>query len=258
MTNRTPAAMPLAEQKTAIIVGASSGMGADLARVMVADGYRVALLARRLDRLEALAAELNANGQTRALIYQHDVLDFDAVPGLLQQIAADLGGLDVFVYMAGIMFPNDKMAFDAGKDRQTFMVNTVAAANWLVPVAERFARAKRGHIVGISSVAGARGRAGTTAYAASKAALDTYLSGLRTRMLPYGVTVTDIMPGQVQTEMLANADKTRGPIPSMTAAKLIYRAIRQRKDSAYVPARWGLIALVFQHIPRFIYKRLGF
>ena len=259
MTNTSPlpASRPLEPRKTAMIVGASTGIGAALAQRLVQEGYIVALLARRKDLLDDLCTTLNAGGETRALAYAHDVTDTAAVPAMLQQVLADLGGLDLFIYNAGVMYPNDRTAYRVDQELHTLQVNTIGAVAWLVPIAERFERARKGHIVGIGSIAGVRARAGMLAYTASKAALHTYLEGLRNRLARHGVTVTSIRPGQVDTDMLKNADKARGPISAAQDANLIWRSIRSKHGVAYIPARWGLIALVIIHMPSFLFRRLN-
>ncbi|MFQ5408742.1 MAG: SDR family NAD(P)-dependent oxidoreductase [Anaerolineales bacterium] len=247
---------PLEPRKTAIIVGASSGIGAALARRLAREGYILGLVSRSADKLEALCAELNRNGAS-ALAFPHDVRDTAATPERLQQIVAELGGLDLFVYNAGTQFPSKLDVFSAEQDIAVFEVNVLGALAWINPVAERFQRAGAGHIVGIGSIAGDRGRRALPGYAASKAALHTYLEGLRNRLTRHGVTVTTIKPGQVDTALLKNAEKVRGPISPERAADLIWNAIRKRKQTAYTPARWALIGLVIRHIPSVVMRRLN-
>jgi short-subunit dehydrogenase len=256
-TNQPPATRPLGPQPKAIIVGASSGIGAALARRLARQGYTLALLGRRLELLQQLCDELNAQGQVRARAYRHDVLNTREVPALLQTITAELGGLDLFIYNSGIMFPSNPETYSAEQDLLVLQVNSLGAIAWLDPVAQRFARAGAGQIVGIGSIAGDRGRPGAPAYNASKAALHTYLEGLRNRVSRYGVTVTTIKPGQIATDMLKNAGRVRSPIPVDRAADLIWRAIRSHQQMAYIPARWGLISLVIRHLPSFIFRRLN-
>lgn len=239
-----------------MIVGASSGFGAALARKLAAEGYDLGLLSRRVDRLRELAQELESAGEVRVFTYQHDVKDTDQVPGLLQAAAQDLGRLDLFIYNAGIMYPQDPEVFDADKDIETLEVNLVGAAAWLMPVAHRFARAGEGHIVGVGSIAGERGRRALPGYSASKAGLHTYLEGLRNRLARHGVTVTTLKPGQMRTSMLAGAAKERGPIEVTAAAELAWKAIEAGKQVAYLPARWGLVGLVIRQIPSFIFRRM--
>lgn len=252
-----PAPRPLEPRKAAVIVGASTGIGAALARRLAQEGYALGLVSRNQERLRTLCDEINGDGAPRALAYAHDVKNTAEAPGLLQKIAADLGGLDLFVYNAGVQFPSRADAFSAEQDLEVFRVNVLGALAWLNPVAERFQRTGAGHIVGIGSIAGDRGRRALPAYAASKAALHTYLEGLRNRLTRHGVTVTTIKPGQVDTQLLKNAEQVRGPISPEQAADLIWRAIRKKKQTAYTPARWGLIGLIIRHIPSFVFRRLN-
>lgn len=238
--------------RSALIVGASSGVGAALAKRLAREGYVLGLIARRIDRLQALCAELS----TSAFAYQHDVLNTAEVPLLLQTAWNDLGGLDLFIYCAGVLFPNDPAVFDAEQDQFVLQVNLIGAAAWITPVAEYFRRQRHGHIVGIGSIAGDRGRRGLPAYTASKAGLHTYLEGMRNRLWRDGVTVTTIKLGQVETDLLRNADRRRGPISADHAAELIWRAIERRQNSVYAPAWWALVGLAVRLMPSFLFRRL--
>jgi short-subunit dehydrogenase len=239
--------------RTALIVGASSGVGAALARRLAREGFALGLVARRIDRLEALRTELG----TSVFAYQHDVTDTAEAPTLLDRINSDLGNLDLFIYCAGVLFPNDPAAYNTDQDQFMLQVNLVGATAWINPVAQRFQQKYAGHIVGIGSIAGDRGRRGMPAYTASKAGLHTYLEGMRNRLWRDGVTVTTIKLGQVETDMLKNADRKRNPITADRAAELIWRAIEQRKQTVYVPSWWRWIGLTVQHLPSFIFRRLN-
>jgi short-subunit dehydrogenase len=239
--------------RTALIVGASSGVGAALARRLAREGYALGLIARRIERLEALRGEL----RTPAFIYQHDVANTDEIPTLLDRITNDLGDLDLFIYCAGVLFPNDPTAYRADQDQFILQVNLIGAVAWITPIAQRFQQKHAGHIVGIGSIAGDRGRRGMPAYTASKAGLHTYLEGMRNRLWRDGVTVTTIKLGQVETDMLKNADRKRRPISADHAAELIWRAIEQRQQTVYVPSWWRWIGLTVQHLPAFIFRRLN-
>jgi len=242
--------------RAALIVGASSGVGAALARRLARESYALGLVARRSDRLQALCNEVQHTCGARALAYQHDVTNTVEVPALLEKAAGDLGRLDLFIYCAGVLFPNDPTAYHAAEDLFTLQVNLVGAAAWINPVAQRFRQDRAGHIVGIGSIAGDRGRRGMPAYTASKAGLHTYLEGMRNRLWREGVTVTTIKLGQVETDMLKNADRQRHPISSDRAAGLIWRAIKQRKQVVYVPPWWRAVGLAIQHMPSSILRRL--
>lgn len=254
-----PLATPLQPRKRAIIVGASSGIGAELAKKLAKEGYSLALLARREALLNEVCETINKEaGEIRALPYLHDVADFETVPTLLQKIVQELGGLDLFIFNSGVSLPVGLKNFDFEKDRRTTEVNYIGALAWLNPVAAMFQSAGAGQIVGISSVAGDRGRVGNPSYNASKAALTCYLEALRNRLSRYGVNVLTIKPGFVQTDLLAGAKKLFWVISAEKAAGEIAGAIRKRKQTVYVPARWRWLMLIIIHIPSVIFRRLTF
>jgi decaprenylphospho-beta-D-erythro-pentofuranosid-2-ulose 2-reductase len=255
------AATPLNPRRRGIIIGASDGIGAALARRLAREGYTLGLLARSGDKLDSLCNEINQVAhEQRARAYVHDVGEYEKVPGLLRKIVADLGGLDVVVFVAGVNYPPggiDKYNFE--NDRKMIEVNLIGAMAWLNPVAEMFQSAKAGQIVGIGSVAGDRGRVGNPGYNTSKAGLATYLEALRNRLTRHGVNVLTVKPGFVQTEMLKAA---QGPTPfTITPEKAvedIWKAMQKRKQVIYTASIWRWIMLVIQHTPSFIFRRLSF
>jgi short-subunit dehydrogenase len=218
-------------------------------------------LARRADKLESLCNEINqTSGEPRARAYIHDVAEYETVPALLRRIVADLGGLDLVVFVAGVNYPPGGIdKYDFENDRQMIAVNLIGAMAWLSPVAEMFHSAKTGQIVGIGSVAGDRGRVGNPGYNTSKAGLATYLEALRNRLTRRGVHVLTVKPGFVQTEMLKAAQgATPFTIPVEKAAEDIYNAIKRRKQVIYTASIWRWIMLTIQHTPSFIFRRLSF
>jgi short-subunit dehydrogenase len=254
-----PRPTPLRPRRRAIIVGASSGIGAALARRLAGEGYTLALLARRADLLNGLCEEINREaGETRALFYPHDVTDYASVPGLLQQVLADLGGLDLFIYNTGVSLMVGLKKYDFEKDRRVTEVNYIGALAWLNPVAAMFQSLKSGQIVALSSVAGERGRVGNPSYNASKAALTCYMESLRNRISRYGVNVLTVKPGYVNTDLVAGAKGLFWVIPPGQAARDICRAIRRRRQQVYTPARWQLVMLIVRNIPSVIFRRLVF
>src|SRR5215212_5216241 len=254
-------ATPLNPRRRGIIIGASDGIGAALARRLAREGYTLALLARSQDKLESLCHEINQNsGERRARAYVHYVTEYEKVAALLRRTVADLGGLDLVVFVAGVNYPPggiDKYNFE--NDRRMIELNLIGAMAWLTPVAEMFQSAQAGQIVGISSVAGDRGRVGNPGYNTSKADLTTYLEALRNRLTRHGVNVLTIKPGFVQTPMLKAA---QGPTPFMIspekAVEDIWKAIKNRKQFIYTPSIWRWIMLAIQHTPSFIFRRLSF
>jgi len=170
----------LRPSKNAILVGASSGIGAALARRLAREGYTVALLARRAEALAAVCEQINAEPEgQRARAYPHDATDTGAAPELFQTILRDLGSIDLVVYCAGQQLPVALDEYDFAKDHAMLEANLLGAVAWLNQAAMLFERLGRGQIVGISSIAGERGRVGSPVYNTSKAALNTYLEALR-------------------------------------------------------------------------------
>lgn len=240
---------------TAVVVGASSGIGAAVARRLAVAGARVAVLARRGDDLAALAREIDPTG-ARVRAYPHDVRGDDDVPGLLDRIGRDLGTPDCVVYAAGIMPHIDRHTWRADLDREILDVNLAGAMSWLAPVAERFERRRGGTIVGISSVAGDRGRRAYPAYAASKAGLTAYLESLRNRLAPSGVRVVTVKPGPVDTPMTRGLDRLPFLVSAERAADVIVRAAARGASTVYVPARWRFVMAALRAIPSPVFRRL--
>ena len=240
----------MAHWQRAIIIGASSGIGEALARHLAADGCRVALVARREEKLRVLSDELDAR------FYVHDVTDYLDVPALFAQIALDLGGLDLVIYTAGIMPPVGPDEYDTAKDAAIIAANFTGAVAWLNEAAARFEKAKTGTIVGISSVAGDRGRRGNPVYGATKAALNAYLESLRNRIERKGAFVVTIKPGPVRTP-LTEGLKMPGMISADQAAVEILLAAKDKVRVAYIPAKWKPIMAIIRAIPSPIFKWLN-
>lgn len=249
---------PLETRRRAIVIGASSGIGAALVRKLASEGYTVAALARREEQLTAVCDTINHTYPHAAHPYTHNVTDTPDIPALFQTITRDLGGLDLIAYVAGIQPPVGLNEYNFAKDEAMLKVNLLGAIAWLNEAAIRFERAGAGHILAVSSIAGDRGRIGSPVYNASKAGLNTYLEALRNRLTRQGITVTTIKPGFVDTILLENAPKTFWVISTDEAARQIYRAIRWKLQTVYTPLRWALIGLILRHIPSFIFRRLNF
>lgn len=259
MTLPLSPATPLQPRKCAIIVGACGGLGTALSRKLAREGWTLALLSRREDCPENLAAELNADGVTRALSYIHNVTNYADVPSLLKQIVADLGGVDLLIYNAGINLPPGFETMSAENDIKMVEVNLLGAIAWLAPVGDLMKDAKSGQIVGISSVAGDRGRIANPGYNTSKAGLTTYLEALRNRLTRHGVHVLTVKPGFMSTEMLrASAGPKPFTVSPERAADDIYKAILKRKQTIYTHPIWSWIMLAIQHVPSVIFRRLSF
>ena len=242
----------------AVIVGASSGIGEQLARQLAQSGCRVALVARREEELRRIADSINTAESSLAGIHVHDVREYECVPALFQSIARELGGMDLIVYAAGVMPNIEEDEYSFAKDREMIEINVLGAIAWLNEAALRFQRAGSGTIVGISSVAGERGRRGMPGYCTSKAALTTYLEALRNRVGRYGVKVVTVKPGPVDTPMTRELTKKPLLIPADKAAQSILAAAKKGATNAYIPGIWRWIFLILRNIPSPIFKKLNF
>jgi short-subunit dehydrogenase len=230
---------------TAVVLGASSGIGAALARQLGAAGWRLGLAARRLDRLEALAREL----PSAALVRRIDLREAEAAAPLLEAFIDELGGADLVIISSGTGELNPDL--DWALDRDTLAVNVLGFTVAAQVAMRHFLRRGRGHLVGITSVGGLRGNAVGASYCASKAYQSIYLDGLRDaiaqRRLP--IAVTEAQPGFVDTAMM-KAPRPFWIASPEAAASQIIAAIRRRSKHIYVTRRWALIALIFKGLPR--------
>ncbi len=238
----------------ALVIGASSGMGAAIVRQLASQGWRVAALARSQKPLEELAAGC-AGGEVFA--HAHDVQDTQAIPELFEQIVKQLGSLDLVVYAAGVMPAVELDEYNTEKDLLMLNVNIGGCIAWLNPVAEYLKSQRSGTIIGISSIAGDRGRKPAPAYCTSKAAMNTYLESLRNRLAEFGVHVCTIRPGFIDTQMTQGMDGLMWLISAEEAAKRILKAGLGGKNVRYVPFRWMWVGLIIRHIPSFIFRRLS-
>jgi NADP-dependent 3-hydroxy acid dehydrogenase YdfG len=187
---------PIDQAPAAVITGASSGIGAATARALAADGYRVALLARRVDRIQALADELGDG----AVAIEADVTDRDALVAAADRVAQEFGRLDVLVNNAGIMLLGPFSAEQRADYRRMVEVNLLGAITATEVFLDQLTDGGGGDIVNISSVAGRTARAGNGVYAATKWGLNGWSESLRRELLP-DVRVTLIEPGAVATEL---------------------------------------------------------
>lgn len=246
--------------KRAIVVGASSGIGAALVKRLVTEGWQVAALARRADMLAALAhdvAQTSRAGGGGIVTRAHDVTRAHEVPALFESIARELGGVDLVVYAAAIMPKIAKNEYDTEKDLDQLAVNVGGCMAWSNAAARLFQTQRHGTLVGISSIAGERGRKGNPAYNATKAAMNTFLEALRNRLAECGAHVVTIKPGFVDTDMTKGMGKLLWLISADEAARLILVAVRQRANERFVPRQWWIVATIIRSIPRFLFKKLN-
>ncbi|MEJ5171853.1 MAG: SDR family NAD(P)-dependent oxidoreductase [Fimbriimonadales bacterium] len=234
----------------AIVVGASSGLGREVAVQLAGTGCRVVAVARREERLRELSVETSG----RVFPLCHDVTRIEDAPRAFAEACRMLDGLDLIVYSAGFMPLVAPTEFDTEKDARIFAVNLLGAVAWLNLAAERFQQAGRGSIVGIGSVAGDRGRRGQPAYNASKAALHAYLESLRNRLHSRGVTVATFKPGPMRTEMTAHLHLRNAMAPETAARKILSKA--HVAGEHYLSVSHRLAFAVLRNTPSWLFRRL--
>ena len=235
--------------RSAVIVGASSGIGEALARHLAAEGWSLGLAARRVERLVALVAELSAHHAGGTFIHRAiDLVDPDAAIATFESLAAGLGGVDLVVVSSGVGHENPGL--DWPPEAETVEVNVAGFTAIAVAAMRHFERRERGHLVGLSSLAALHGHGDAPAYGASKAFVSRYLQALRHRVAARGlpIVVTDIQAGFVDTAM-AKGDGLFWVAPVDVAARQIADAIRRKRRHAYVTRRWRFVAWLLRLLP---------
>lgn len=238
--------------RNAIVFGASTGIGAELVRKLAKSGVKVAAIARRKSLLDKLAAEFPDSVLPVVL----DVTASSDASQILSDICDRLGGCELYIYCAGIMPRVGKDEYPTTSDLESIDVNFTSAVRWLNAVALRCQSLKSGTIVGISSVAGDRGRRGGPVYAATKAGFTVFLESLRNRLAVQGVRVVTIKPGPVSTPMTDGLSKLPLIITADKAASLILEHARKGTAVAYVPGVWKILMAVIRSVPQAIFQRL--
>ncbi|HET6561813.1 MAG TPA: SDR family oxidoreductase [Marmoricola sp.] len=244
--------------KTILITGASSGLGAEMARQFAALGYDLALCARRSERLEELRGEIiAAHPGRRVEVRQLDVNDHDRVFDVFRAFHADFGRLDRIVVNAGLGkgAPLGTGKFHANK--QTAETNFVAALAQTEAAAELLREQGSGHFVMVSSVSALRGMPkNITTYAATKAGVAHLAEGLRVDLLGTPIKVTVLYPGFIESEMSSRSPRTPWVVPTEAGVRAMVAAIEKEKASARVPAwPWEPVGFALKHLPLSLARR---
>lgn len=242
---------------TVLILGANAGIGRELAREFASQHYDVIVAGRDLEELETLACDLNLRYSVSARAARVDVSDFGALEAALAECIAlagdSLEGVALCTGYLGDPETARKDLNEAGRILDTNLTGPVLALNVL---ANHFEQKHKGFICALSSVAGDRGRQSNYLYGAAKGGLTTYLEGLRNRLYHSGVHVVTVKPGFVDTRMTFGTVKSPLTASPESVAHDIYRAVKKRRNTVYVPWFWRLIMGVVRAIPEPIFKRL--
>jgi short-subunit dehydrogenase len=241
--------------QVAVITGASSGIGWALARALAAEGARVGLVARRREALERLATEVAQAGGTAAAA-PADVGDRQAVVAAVRDLAARLGPVDLLVANAGVGAPTRLDPFNVAEIETMFRVNTLGVVYAVEAVLPEMLRRGRGHLAAVSSLGAYKGLPGESGYCASKAAVNTFLEGLRIQLRERGIAVTTICPGFVRTPM-TSVNEFHMPflLEADEAARRIVRALRRRRKAYNFPWPTALLMRLTRWLPDWVMAR---
>ena len=239
-------------RKTILITGASSGLGAGMAREFAKLGRDLALCARRLERLSELKRELLASHPSiRVAIRPLDVNDYDQVFTGFRAFQEELGPIDRIIVNAGLGKGQPLGTGFFHANRQTAETNFVAALAQCEAALELFRKQNAGHLVTISSMSAMRGMPrNMTTYAATKAGLAALTEGIRAELIGTPIKVSTIYPGYIRTELNAKAKKAPFMVDTETGCRALVRAIERERAESYVPAwPWGPLGVVLRRLP---------
>jgi len=236
--------------RSIFITGASSGIGEGLAVEFARRGYAIAIAARRVERLDALAARLPGLGAAAVLPLALDVTDFGSIDAALGRAASEFGRLDVVVVNAGVGYslPVGRGKFDqARRTIDTDLTGAIATIEFALP---RLRAQGGGQIVAITSVAGSRGMPFMGAYSAAKAGLHRYVQALRAEVHHEPIVVTELAPGYIDTDINSGVKSRPFVIPLPRGAAIMARMIERRVGHRYVPVwPWVLVAPLMRVLP---------
>jgi short-subunit dehydrogenase len=237
------------------ITGASSGIGAALARHYGQPGATLGLLARRGELLLDLAGTLREAG-ARVETYATDVADTSGVQRAIDAFVASAGGVDLVIANAGVTMENSLQRGDAAAAARLMGINVIGVTNVIIPFIPVMVRQNAGTLVAISSVAGFRGLPGRAAYSASKAAVTTFMEGVRMTLHGTGVHAMAICPGYVRTPMTAELRSPPFVLQVDDAVRLMTRAIAAKRTRYVLPWQMNLLEHVLRGAPEWLLRRL--
>jgi len=238
-----------------LIIGAKSDIAKATAREYAKNGYNLYLAARNVNELEEFAQDVVTRSQKRVKLVELDILEYESHQSFYNNLEEKPLGV---ISAIGYLGEQDKAQSDFSEAKKIIDTNYTGVVSFFNIIADDFEERQSGFIVGISSVAGDRGRKSNYIYGSAKAAMIAYLSGLRNRLYDANVHVLTVKPGFVATKMTESMNLPE----KLTAqpeevAKDIYNAQQKGKDILYTKGIWRFVMLVIKHIPEMMFKRLS-
>lgn len=240
-----------------LIIGAAADVGRELCHLYGKVGYDLVLAARNINRLEADKSDYEIRYNIKVELLEFDVTDYWSHEKALEPYMQNIEGA---IYVAGYLGDHEKAKADWDEAQNIIDVNYSGAVSALNIIANSFEKRQSGWIVGISSVAGDRGRGSNYYYGSAKAAFSSYLSGLRSRLSHSGFNVLTVKPGFIETKMVAHFPPTPKPITASAqkVAKDTFKAQQKKKNVIYTVWPWFWIMVIIKHLPESIFKKLKF
>lgn len=234
-----------------VIIGASSGMGLEVARLFLAQGCRLGVAARRGDRLE----ELKQEAPDRVVTAVIDVTTDDA-PRQLRSLIEELGGMDLFFYASGIGKQNRTLTPEI--ELNTVNTNGLGFTRMIGEAYRYFAEKGQGHIAAITSIAGTKGLGPAPSYSATKAFQNVYLQSLEQQANARGLKIrfTDIRPGFVDTDLLKGDYRYPLMLKPDKVARQIVKAIQRKRHITVIDWKYSILTALWRRLPKSLWRHL--
>ena len=242
--------------KKILILGATSAIAEQCARIWAEKGESLYLVGRNDNRLTAIASDLRVRGASKVDTLTLDLNEFDKHEEMLVNASRSMNGIDIALIAHGTLSNQGECEKSVELTMQEINTNALSTISLLTLIANEFERKQSGIIAVISSVAGDRGRASNYVYGSAKAMVSTFLSGLRQRLYKSNVTVVTIKPGFVDTPMTAAFKKNLLWVKPKYLAQRIVSKIKESNSEIYLPYYWKFIAVVVKQLPNIIFNRL--
>lgn len=240
--------------QTVLILGATSDMAVAIAKKFASKGYNLQLAAREVERLLPLQKDISIRYNAKCSLHEFEALNFREHHSFFEKLDPKP---DVSICVFGLLGDNESARINWNEAEKIIHTNYTGAVSIINVISNYYSAGKKGIIVGISSVAGERGRQSNFFYGSAKAGFTAYLSGLRNRLFRDGVHVLTVQPGFVATRMTENLK-----LPELLTAQPeevaddVYSAIMKKRDVIYVKWFWRWIMYIIKAIPEFVFKKL--